>query len=346
MFRKYTFMIIIILLLFTSCSGKKTGQDQSVSPARGKYKVLHVMSYHSPWKWTDDQFNGFKESFTDQDVEYKMIQCDQKNTSESKLKNVLVEIKDTISSWKPDLVYTTDDWIQENLVMTDYLNTDLNFVFSGVNSSPETYNYVGSKNVAGVLEYELFIPLVNMLKKIIPDLKKMAFITDTDEFWVSIIQRMNEKTRNNFPEIEIVGSHTIKTYKEYQEIMLNYQGKVDAIGLMGIFLFQDENGNNVSFEEVMKWTVENSKVPDFSYWEDRVDKGTLCALTASGYEQGLAAGKIARGILVDKKSPSSFEFKPTIKGEPIISLARAKKIGLNIDSNFLLTVNVKDKILD
>jgi hypothetical protein len=33
---------------------KAHGQEEK------ELKILHIMSYHSPWKWTDDQFNGFK----------------------------------------------------------------------------------------------------------------------------------------------------------------------------------------------------------------------------------------------------------------------------------------------
>jgi hypothetical protein len=35
--------------------------------------------------------------------------------------------------------------------------------------------------------------------------------------------------------------------------------------------------------------------------------------------------------------------EPTLKGEPVINLARAKKLGLNIDSEILLTAKVLEK---
>ena len=63
-------------------------------------------------------------------------------------------------------------------------------------------------------------------------------------------------------------------------------------------------------------------------------------MTVSGYEQGLAAGKIAKGILAEGKKPSDFPMKPTVKGEPVVSLARATKLGLKIPSNILLAAEV------
>ena len=94
---------------------------------------------------------------------------------------------------------------------------------------------------------------------------------------------------------------------------------------------------------MQKWTVENSKLPDFAFWIDRVHFGTLGAVTVSEREQGRAAGRIARGILVDGKSPSSFPMVPTTKGLPVISLARAKILGLNLDAELLLTAEVIQK---
>jgi ABC-type uncharacterized transport system substrate-binding protein len=94
---------------------------------------------------------------------------------------------------------------------------------------------------------------------------------------------------------------------------------------------------------VLKWTAENSPLPDFSFWKDRIAYGTLCTVTVSGDEQGLAAGKMAHSILVDGKSPASFAMGPTVKGEPVISLARARALGLHLHTRVLLTAQVVQK---
>ncbi len=122
--------------------------------------------------------------------------------------------------------------------------------------------------------------------------------------------------------------------------MVDLQDKVDAVAMLGIFTYKDETSTNVPFTEVLRWTAENSRLPDFSFWESRIPYGTFCAVTVSGYAQGLAAGKIASGILFEGRSPSSYAMKPTIKGKPVISLARAKKLGIRIDTGILLTAQV------
>jgi len=76
---------------------------------------------------------------------------------------------------------------------------------------------------------------------------------------------------------------------------------------------------------------------------DRVHYGTLAAVTVSEREQGLAAGRMARAILVDGRSAASFAMAPTSKGVPVLSLARARKLGLKLNSSTLLAAEVIEK---
>jgi ABC-type uncharacterized transport system substrate-binding protein len=342
-------VIMIAALSLSACSSGDTEQpppviegaeqvQSSEGPPR-KFKVLHIMSYHADWQWNVDQFNGFKDALDDLDVEYRVVEMDTKrHSSEEWIEKVSQEAKDLIDTWEPDLVYANDDAAQEYIVK-DYINSDLPFVFSAVNADPETYGFVGSTNVTGVLEQEHFVQTVQLLRKLKPDIKRIAVIVDDSSTWLPVIERMQAK-QDQLPEIEFISWDTILTFEEYKHKMTEYQITADAIGLIGIFHFKDENGENVPYQDVLRWTAENSTLPDFTYWKDRISYGTLCTVTVSGYEQGRAAGKIARGILLEDRSPSSYPMEPTVKGEPVISLARAKKLGLKIDSEILLAAEV------
>ena len=145
---------------------------------------------------------------------------------------------------------------------------------------------------------------------------------------------------SRLPDMRIVAAATVRTYAEYQQKLRQYQGSADMIGTLGIFNLKDEQGRNVPYQEVQKWTVENSRLPDFAFWIDRVHYGTLCAVTVSEREQGRAAGRIARGILTQGKSPSSYPMEATSKGLPVVSLARARTLGLRLDADVLLTAEV------
>lgn len=306
---------------------------------KASYKILHVMSYHSPWRWTDGQLKGFQEALRDLDIEYKVFQMDTKrnNSKEWKEKKGR-EARDLIDQWNPNLVYTTDDDVQE-YVAKYYIDKHIPFVFSGVNKDPAIYGFTGSANITGIMEHELFTESVRLLKDIVPAVKRLAVVFDDASMWEPVRARMKEKA-SQLSEVNIVSWDTIETFTVYKQKIAEYQQTADAVAIIGIFNFKDEQGENVPYQEVLRWTAENSNLPDLGFWVDRVHYGTLCAVNVSEYEQGLAAGRIARSILVEKKSPSDFPMKPTAKGYPIVSLARANKLGINVKSGVLLTAEI------
>ncbi|MGD9202173.1 MAG: ABC transporter substrate binding protein, partial [Chitinispirillia bacterium] len=146
---------------------------QDTSAAK-KYKVLHIMSYHAPWEWTDDQLNGFKEALKGMNIEYKVYQMDTKRkNSKEWIEKVTRESKELIKSWEPDLVYTNDDNAQK-YVVKDFVNTSTPFVFSGVNAEPKVYGFEGSKNVTGILERPHWLETIKLLKQMVPGIKKIG----------------------------------------------------------------------------------------------------------------------------------------------------------------------------
>jgi hypothetical protein len=101
-------------------AGPKASTDSGAS--KRKYKILHVMSYHSPWEWTDDLTRGFMDELSGVEVEYLAFQMDTKRKSSEEWKqSIAAEARNLIDTWKPDLVYTTDDNAQK-YVAGHYVN--------------------------------------------------------------------------------------------------------------------------------------------------------------------------------------------------------------------------------
>ncbi|MEW6513854.1 MAG: ABC transporter substrate binding protein [Pseudomonadota bacterium] len=336
--RQFLKLLGAVLLLATQIQVPASAQ----TPAGKEYKILYVMSYHSPWRWTDWQLEGFQEEMKGVKASYRSFQMDTKRNSSPEQKAAKgKEAQTLIESWKPDLVYTSDDDAQQYLVK-HYVNGKLPFVFSGVNADPANYGFRGSANVTGVIEQEHFIESVRLIKKMVPGAKRIALVFDDARMWDPVKARI-EKAMAQLPDVQIVANDTLLTFADYKKKISEYQKTADIIGTLGIFNLKDENGKNVTYQEVQKWTVENSRLPDFAFWIDRVHYGTLGAVTVSEREQGRGAGRIARGILVDGKSPASFAMVPTTKGLPVINLARAKQLGINPDAELLLTAEVIQK---
>jgi ABC-type uncharacterized transport system substrate-binding protein len=326
---------LVVAMASLTCAAVAGGTGE----AARKYRILHIMSYHSPWRWTDGQLHGFKFGMGGVAAEYRVFQMDTKRrSSPGEKEQAGREARKIIDSWKPDLVYVTDDDAQQ-YVTRYYVNKGIPFVFSGVNRAPSDYGFDGAANVTGVLETEHFVESVRLLKAIVPKVRRIAVLFDTDPMWTPIIARMRAGSRQ-FPDIDFVGWDRIVSFTAYRKKIRALQSRADAVALIGIFNFKDPSGKNVPYQDVLKWTAENSRLPDFSLWIDRVHYGTLCAVNVSEAEQGIAAGRIARAILVEGASPGSIPQKPTVKGVPVISIARAKKLGLKVKSGVLLSSEV------
>ena len=302
-------------------------------------RILHVPSYHISWQWNIDQFEGFKSALSDLDVEYSVVELDTKRQSDQRqIQQRVDEARRLIDEWKPDLLYVNDDNAQRYLAV-DYVDRDLPIVFSGVNRDPAEYNFLGARNVTGVIEHEHFNATLNLLMRLKPSVRRIAVIVDDDPTWKGVIARIREKI-NSFPGVEIVDWALLRRFDEFKRKMMEYQTTADAVAMLGVFNLADDTGKNVDYEELLRWTAANSELPDFSFWETRVERGTLCAVTVSGYQQGLQAGKMARRILVDGESPADIAMVSSKSGTPLISLARARALGLAVDSELLLSSRI------
>lgn len=337
-FGKFPYLLIVVAALAASLPARAHAQ----AAAGKEVRILYVMSYHSPWRWTDWQLEGFQEAMKGVKATYRSFQMDTKrNSSPEKMEARGREARALIESWNPDLVYTSDDDAQQ-YVVRHFLNGRLPFVFSGVNADPAAYGFRGSQNVAGVLEQEHFVESVRLIRRMVPGARRIALVFDDARMWDAVRERI-ARAMTQLPDMQIVASDRLLTFADYKNKMREYQKSADIVGTLGIFNLKDEHGRNVTYQEVQKWTVENSKLPDFAFWIDRVHYGTLGAVTVSEREQGRAAGRIAREILVSGKSPAGFDMLPTTKGLPVINLARARQLGINPDADLLLTADVIQK---
>ena len=156
-------MLLALHLGILSTSKPLAAADQA------QLKILHVMSYHTPWKWTEDQLQGFKDALTGLQVEYRVFEMDTKrHSTKAWKKRTGAEARAIIEDWRPDLVYVSDDNAQQ-YVTRHYLNDDIPFVFSGVNDAPSKYGFDHAENITGVLEHEHATQTLRLLKSLVPE---------------------------------------------------------------------------------------------------------------------------------------------------------------------------------
>lgn len=134
-------------------------------------KCLFVSSYHQGYAWSDGVERGLRSTLHGH-CELRQFDMDTKRhkTEEFKKKAALAA-KALIESWRPDVVIAADDNAAKYLIAPYFRDSDVPFVFCGINWTVEEYGFPYS-NVTGMLEVA---PIRLMLKKAVVASGKRAF---------------------------------------------------------------------------------------------------------------------------------------------------------------------------
>jgi ABC-type uncharacterized transport system substrate-binding protein len=303
--------------------------------ARTAPRIAHVMSFDSPWRWTDGQLKGFREGLGLPAADIRVFQLDVRRHASDAAKAERGRLaRAFVDNFAPDLLYASDDDAQQ-LVTRHYLGTPLPLVFSGVNRDPAAHGFEGAPNVTGVLEREHAAETLRLLGELVPGLRRVMVLSDAGSYWDAVIPRVQEAA-TRVAGLQPLPVRRVQTLAEYQEAVRQAPAAADALLHLGILTLADAGGRTVPYQAVQRWVVENSRLPDASFWIDRIFHGTLASVTVSELEQGRAAGQLARAILVDGTAPAALPMRATTKGQPAINLKRAQALGLTVRSTQLL----------
>jgi ABC-type uncharacterized transport system substrate-binding protein len=324
MMKRLFFMVTVLLLVFIfGCT--KAGE-----------KVLLIFSYHSDYSWVTEETRGVEEIFEGKGITVEKFYMDTKRkTSQDWKEKAAGDAMKKIDEFKPDLVIVFDDNACE-YVAKRYIDKTLPFVFCGMNNDPEYYGFP-TENITGVIERVLWEETINLLKQLVPDAKRAAIISDSS--FTSQIA-INRLSKMSLP-LKISEVYTTDDFDDWKTKVKELQTKVDAIGL---FLYHTvkEKGEEKSLppENVLSWTLNNSKLPEFAVFDFTVKDGGLCGVTLSGYDQGKAAAEIAVRIL-DGEKPANIPIRSPEKGKPIVNETRAKELGIVIPAEVLDNVEIQ-----
>ena len=303
--------------------------------AKANEKILLIFSYHPEYSWVIEETRGVESVLSKRGIETEKFYLDTKRHTSAEWKAKITEDAITkIEELNPSLVIVFDDNACE-LVAKKYIDKALPFVFCGMNAEPEDYGFP-AKNITGVLERSHIVESIELLKKLVPDVKKVAIITDDSPSSKAFIAR----AKKTILPIEIYEIYTTNDFGLWKEKIKQFQSAVDGIGL---FLYHTlkEKGQEISLlpEDVLKWTLENNKLPEFSSIDYTVRDGALCAVATSGYQQGRSAAEIALTILAGA-TPGNIPLVCLVKEYPMVNLKRADELNIIIPEDALEEVQI------
>ncbi|MCP4692692.1 MAG: hypothetical protein GY859_31920 [Desulfobacterales bacterium] len=325
--RKRTIIMVCLGLCSCLCLFQ-AGAARAAEPDAMK-RVLVVHSYHETQEGhVVEMTAGIEEALAESDVLIKYFHMDTKRKKDLEWKKKAGRMAARMmEEFKPVLVITMDDNAQQFFAKNYAGKKDAPiFVFGGVNADPAKYGFP-AENVTGVLERPNVRESIELLQKIVPDVKKMVILSDksptTDSF-------CDYSKKLELP-VEVLAYEQPRTFAEWKAAIGKYADRVDGFGIYVIRTIQRsrEDKTHVHESELMAYLNENYKTPSVGFFDSAARAGVLCGISVSMKEQGYAAAKIAAAILKGAR-PADFTVAPTSKGRILLNLKTAEKLGVQV----------------
>lgn len=356
-------VLIAVMFLFTGnniVSAQQAGESaiktmadlEKPLPIKDRKRVLVLHSYHEEYVWLQDVNKGILSGLSEERFDpYKNITLEyfymdtKRKTSETWKREISAKAMEKIRTWQPHVVIATDDNAQK-YVVAKMKDEGVNFVFLGVNADPMVYGFIDSMeypggNVTGSIERARFGQSVKLLQRLVPGARRIAIVCDDGPTGASVVKRVLSMANNL--NIEVVASRRIGSFSEWKNYVSSVQDKADALLVIVYHTLKDSKGNAVSGDEVLNWTINNSKLPDIGFWSWAVEGGLLASEAISGYQQGHYAASVASYVLMGQ-SPGDFPVDKPQRGELCINIARAKMLGITIPPDVLRVATVYNSI--
>ncbi len=318
-------LLITAALVTSNCSG---GSEPEVEEVR----ILIVHSYRLEYPWTQAVDDGIM--YWLQDKGYRIERYFMRTkivTEESGKEQVGQEALAKIKSFKPSVVITTDDNAQKYVGRFLVNRKDLSVVFCGVNGKAEIYGYPGN-NVTGVLERPHIRNGLELLAKIVPNLKSISVFTDKSPTSTEFIRYV--KSLSLGVKIDnVVSTDDFDHWKKQLSLTTS-----DAV-MIYLYHTVRQQGKRVPPMDVMKWTVQNISLPTVGYLDFSIQDGVLLGHVESGYEHGQLAGEKCIKIINGKRA-SEIPITTAKKGVILVNEKTAVKLGIDISA----IRNIADKI--
>lgn len=258
-------------------------------------RVLVVMSYTVDNEWEKQIRKGIETTFTRLAPHYLVnyFYLNTLNHSKEDIQRAVDAANAMISTWKPQVLITTDDDAQAFIGKKYLNNPNLSIVFNGVNANPAIYGYTPGKNVTGVLENLHYDATRDALLSIFPHYQQIIHLSDASRSSQYVHEQI---LQFNWQPLQIINSIKTDSLETWLAIVQEANDK-KALLLLTHFGSIYDQGRLVSPKEVMNLTLKKASVPIFDFFDFTVSDGVPMALSTSALDQGATAAELTLRII-------------------------------------------------
>lgn len=304
--------LLIVAVVSLACSGERSPLGQGGSAE--KPRVLIVHSYDNGFRWSAKQEEGIREGlkrggYEEGSYDLRVFYMDTRVnflTREQIALRAEIALR-TIEEFAPQLVFLTDDIAVEEVALPYLRNnpdSPVSFVFSGVNGDPSRYAPVRSLDAPGVrltgtVERIPFQEAFAAARRVFGSSTHVVVFADDSPSSRTVmdgLRRSLAEDSSGYP-LKVVDVVVISTFEEWKEKTAQYENEADLIAVLNYHRIRDGSGNIVQPREVIKWTVENSRLPAFGLISDWSADGLVMSYGNSGMETGVFVGMRGARIL-------------------------------------------------
>ena len=180
-------------------------------------------------------------------------------------------------------------------------------------------------NVTGVSDSLALEKQVDLIKKVVPDAKRVGMVYNPGEAnSVVVVKQMRELLpKSGMSLVEASAARTVDVGAAARSLV----GKVDVI-------YTSTDNNVVSAYESLVKVGNDAKIPLIASDTDSVKRGAIAALGVNYYDLGIQTGKQVIAILKGGK-PGDMASETSDKLELFVNTGAAKKQGVTLDPEFI-----------
>jgi ABC-type uncharacterized transport system substrate-binding protein len=311
----------LIAILWLVCGQTVFAKDY----ANKRVFILH--SYDDQFPWTHFVQEAAKSILDNSHVQSMAFYMDTKRHSSEAEKFAAAQMaKLQIEQFKPDVVITSDDDAVKYVLMPYYKNSEIPFVFCGVNWDASVYG-LPYKNATGMLEVDLIHEIIKNLQE---------YTKGTRLGYLSMDGLGERKTAASYAQR--LGTALNKTYfvtnfNDWKESFLKAQQEVDML-----FLTNSHGIKNFDAQQAQSFVEANIKIP-VGATLPLATPLSLLGIVLRPEEHGTWAAQTALKIL-GGQSPSDIPITRNREGTLFINLRIAEKLGVTFKYSLLKVAKI------